>query len=538
LSIQKSQYTGLSFKDTGYFSNLMCDYLDKKESLKPLYNNFPDLDGFKKQIIEKQSCVSSKIETRQILVKALNEQYKKVDASNLSLKNIQLLLNENTFTVTTGHQLNLFTGPLYFLYKILTVINLAKELKQKYPNQNFVPIYWLATEDHDFEEINYFNFKDKKIKWERDFGGAVGRLSTEGLDKVFENFSNNLGANKNATYLKKLFKEAYLQHNNLADATFYLANQLFKDFGLVIIDADNKELKAMFADIVKDELLQETCYKSVSQSAEILSKLNYKVQVNPREINLFYLLKNKRERIVFEKGKFKILNTSLTFSKEEISKEVNLHPDKFSPNVLMRPMYQERILPNLAYIGGSGELAYWFEMRAYFKNVGIPFPILLLRNSVLVVKQNQVLKLNKLKLTLNQLFLKQTELIATVVKDVSDISIDFSEQKAMLQNMFTDLKELSNRTDKSFIGAVNAQEQKQINGLINLENRLLRAQKRKYVELTNRVVELQNQLFPKQSLQERYTNFSELYLETGENFIPLLAKNLKPLDLKFGLLTI
>lgn len=534
----KNSYTSLPSKDTGYFSTLICHYLDKNKSLSPFYNHFPNLNGFKLQIEEKKNSIGTGSESRQILVSALKKQYQKVNTSKKSLQNIDLLINQNTFTVTTGHQLNLFTGPLYFLYKIITVINLAKELKEAYPTKNFVPIYWMATEDHDFEEINYFNFKDKKIKWERPFGGAVGHLSTKGLEDVFKEFSKNLSHHQFANELKTLFKTAYLQHDNLADATFYLANELFKIYGLVIIDADNKALKGMFSNIFKDELINETCYNAVSKSAEALSALNYKVQVNPRKINLFYLLKNKRERIVFEKGKFKVLNSSLIFSKEEILNEVDKHPERFSPNVLMRPLYQEHILPNLAYIGGGGELAYWLEMKTYFEKVGVKFPILLLRNSVLVVQKKQVLKLKKLKVNINQLFLKQPKLIKEVVKEISVLKIDFSEQKLLLQKMFKDLKELSNKTDKSFIGAVKAQEHKQIKGLEKLEKRLLRAQKRKYVELTNRIIEIQNQLFPNHSLQERYNNFSEIYLEIGPDFIPLLAKHLKPLALEFGVLEI
>ena len=124
----------------------------------------------------------------------------------MTQQNIELLEKENTFTITTGHQLNLFTGPLYFLYKIISAINLAKELKAKYPKYNFVPVYWMATEDHDFDEINYFNFKRKKVKWDRDASGGVGELDTNGLDKVFETFSKELGQGKNAKFLKDLFK--------------------------------------------------------------------------------------------------------------------------------------------------------------------------------------------------------------------------------------------------------------------------------------------------------------------------------------------
>src|SRR5690606_14331141 len=112
----------------------------------------------------------------------------------------------------TGHQLNLFTGPLYFLYKIVSAINLAKQLKSAYPEYNFVPVYWMATEDHDFAEINFFNFRNKKIQWNRESAGPVGRFTTEGLDAVLDIFSKELGVGNNAVYLKSLFEKAYLNH--------------------------------------------------------------------------------------------------------------------------------------------------------------------------------------------------------------------------------------------------------------------------------------------------------------------------------------
>ena len=530
----KSEHSSLPFKETGYFSNLICDYLDQKESLKPLYQNFSDLNGYKNQMALKKEVFTA--ESRSVLVASLNLQYKKVEASELSLNNIQSLLNDNTFTVTTGHQLNLFTGPLYFLYKIVTVINLSKSLKKAFPENNFVPIYWMATEDHDFEEINYFNFKNQKVKWERSFGGGVGRLSTEGLNDVFEAFSKNLGESQFADELKSLFKKAYLEHDNLADATFYLANQLFSAYGLVILDADKSELKSLFSDTIKDELLNQTCFNAVSKSAEALSNLNYKVQVNPRPINLFYLKENLRERIVFEQNSYKVLNTSLVFTKDQILDEVDRYPERFSPNVLTRPLYQETILPNLSYTGGGGELAYWFEMNAYFEQRNVPFPILLLRNSVLAISEKQAQKITKLNLKAKDLFLNQDALLSKVIKEISDINIDFSEQKNNLQNMFSDLKQLALRTDKSFIGAVNAQEHKQLKGMTVLEKRLLKAQKRKYVDITERIKILQNELFPNQSLQERYLNFSELYLLYGSQLIPHLIKNLEPLTLEFSIL--
>ena len=342
----------VTYQNSGYFSKLITDYLDEKAELQSLYNRFPKIEHFQGQIDEKSN--NFPFENRLILVSALEKQYKNFEISEYTSQNKHFLKQTNTFTITTGHQLNLFSGPLYFLYKIVSTINLCKKLKLKFPAQNFVPIYWMATEDHDFEEINYFNFKGKKISWNKESKGAVGRFDTKGLDLVYEAFSKEIGTGNNANYLLDLFKKSYLEHQNLADATRFLANELFKNEGLVIIDGDSNELKKLFVPYVKRELVEQISYQKVTETLPKLS--DYTVQVNPREINLFYLQDQLRERIIFENGNYKINNTSLVFSESEIITELEKNPENFSPNVILRPLYQEVILPNFCYIGGGGEL--------------------------------------------------------------------------------------------------------------------------------------------------------------------------------------
>lgn len=525
----------ITYQNSSYFSNLIVDYLTQKEELKPLYNRFPTLENFKLQIEEKKQNFSLK--KREILADTLKKQYKNIEASEATLNNIDSLLSEKTFTVTTGHQLNLFTGPLYFLYKIVSVINLTKDLKAKYPEYNFVPIYWMATEDHDFEEINYFNFNGKKIKWTKESNGPVGRLSTDGLETVFEEFSTALGKGENANYLRELFKSSYLNNSTLTEATRFLTNELFKSEGLVIIDGDNKDLKKIFAPFVKSELLNQSSINEVNKTNLLLK--DYKIQVNPREINLFYILDNLRERIVFENESYSINNTNLKFSESEILTELENYPERFSPNVILRPLYQEVILPNLCYIGGGGELAYWFELKSNFESNSITFPILLLRNSVLVANKKQIKKADKLNLSWSDLFLNQEELIKNKTKGFSQFEIDFSKQKLHLSNQFKDLLEIAAKTDKSFIGAVKAQEAKQIKGLEKLEKRLLKAEKKQHAEKIDQIVKLQNELFPNKSLQERSKNLSNIVeLEKFSIFFKKLLKKTKPLQQNFTIIEI
>ena len=239
--IEEDCLTTIPFAQTGYFSDIICDYLAQDDKIKSFYSNFSTIDGFKKQIELKR--LSFKLKSRSTLVNSLEKQYQKIEISSTTKRNIELLKKENTFTITTGHQLNLFTGPLYFLYKIVSTINLCKQLKREFPDDNFVPIYWMATEDHDFDEINYFNFKGQKISWNRDSKSGVGRLPTDGLENVAAIFEKALDGSKNAKYLIQLFKEAYVNHDNLTDATRYLTNELFSQYGLVIIDGDDTNLK-------------------------------------------------------------------------------------------------------------------------------------------------------------------------------------------------------------------------------------------------------------------------------------------------------
>lgn len=527
----------LPFKKTGYFSQLICDYLDGKEELRPFYNRFPDKKGFQGQIEEKAREFQQA--NRDILYQSLNQQYSGFTISKQTQDHIKQLKEPITFTVTTGHQLNLFTGPLYFLYKIVSTINLAKQLKKEYPKYNFVPVYWMATEDHDFEEINYFNYAGRKIQWSKEVSGAVGHLSTDGLEEVHQTFATELGTSRNAIELKELFVKAYVDHTNLTDATRYLANTLFGDYGLVIVDGDDVALKRLLIPYAKKDIFEAVPFTSVNETIDELKKVSdaYGIQVNPREINYFYLSEGVRERIIEKEGQYFVNDTPISWSRPELLNELDEHPERFSPNVIARPLYQEVILPNLCYIGGGGEIAYWLELRAMFEAMQVAFPILLLRNSALVITKKQCDKLKRLELRVEDLFLPQNSFINRKIREISNIDIDFSPQKELLEAQFKSLYVLAEQTDPSFVGAVKAQETKQKRGLDRLEKRLLRAQKRKLRDHVNRMTDIQNELFPGQSLQERNQNFSELYLERGEALIPELLGALDPLQLEFSILS-
>ncbi|MDG1572547.1 bacillithiol biosynthesis cysteine-adding enzyme BshC [Robiginitalea sp. M366] len=527
---------GIPFTQTGFFSDLITDYLQDSPSLAPYYHRRPDLTAFKEQLREKAGQYP--MAHREVLSEVLQEQYRGVDISEATAGHLEVLTSPDTFTVVTGHQLNLFTGPLYFHYKIASAIVLCRQLKEAFPERNFVPVYWMATEDHDFDEISHFNVNGKEFRWNRPSGGAVGRMDTQGLEAVEEALGQELGGGKAARELQELFHEAYLKHPNLSAATRYLANKLFGAYGLVILDADHPKLKALFTPYMQEDLLQNRAHAVVGQTAKNLSEVRdtYPIQVTPREINLFYLDQNGRHRLVREGDTYGVLDTDLRFTREALLETLDQHPERFSPNVILRPLYQEVILPNLCYIGGGGELAYWLELKDFFDASGQAFPILLLRNAALVLSEKQVGKAEKLGVSLQELFLDKNRLINRKIREISNIDIDFTPQREHLQQQFKALYHLADQTDPTFLGAVKAQEVKQLKGLDKLEKRLLKAQKHKLADHVERLSELHHALFPYGNLQERSRNFAEAYLEIGADWPGILLDHFEPLGGEFTLL--
>jgi bacillithiol biosynthesis cysteine-adding enzyme BshC len=335
-----------------------------------------------------------------------------------------------------------------------------------------------------------------------------------------------------------MVKEAYLNSKNLAEATRVLVNKIFKEFGLIIIDANNSKLKGLFKQSIINELTEGLVKNCSEKSIKKLKTLNYKIQAPPRDINLFYVQKNKRERLIKTGDSYTTENRLKSWTSEQIIKEINENPENFSPNVLMRPLYQEFVLPNLCYIGGPAEIAYWLEIKSVFDNEKITFPLLLSRCSALIISKKTIKKFKKYDLGIEEIFLSEHLLKNKLITKFSKHKLDFSDLKNLLKIQFSKLKDISKNTDKSFIGALSAQEKKQINGLTKLEKRLINSEKRIYSEKISKVMNLLSEVFPDGKFQERHLNFSDFYKDLGQDFIINIKDNLDPLNQKFTIIEI
>ena len=496
----------ISFKETGYFSKKFLDFIDN-ESLSYYPNEKNILNVIKNFNFSKVN--------RELLSKELEFQYKSLVTSSIVNDNIKSIMSDNTFTVTTGHQLNIFTGPMYVIYKIVSVIKLSRMLSEKYPKYNFVPIYWMASEDHDFDEIKSFYSSGKTYSWDIESKGPVGNLNTEALKNIFDEDIS----------IPDFFREAYSSSSSLSEAVRKYMNHLFGEYGLITIDPNSKNLKKSISDIIVDDVVNNTIEK-VEKSSEKIS------DVYVRKINFFFQGSDFRERID-KTNKYNILSTNLSFTEKEIKDKIGSSPELFSPNVITRCLYQQRILPNICYIGGPAEIVYWESFKKFFEYYDIPYPVLVPRDFVLLITTKIQKLINKLKLSLTDLFIDKNKIENKVLGIEKDESKNFKKEIDDINKILYNISEKFETEDPTMKPHVLATAKKMENRLLQIEKRFINKQKKNNDKLINQILDLYTFIKPDNSIQERKENFMSFY---DLNFIDNLLENLDPLDLKFKIL--
>lgn len=520
----------LPYRQTGAFSNIALDYIDQSEVLKPFFAYPPTLHGIEKAI-ESRKKFDTK---RNALVSVLKKQYESVSVNKKVEKNIEALLSENTFTITTAHQPNIFTGHLYFIYKILHTIKLAEHLKVVFPKNNFVPVFCMGSEDADIDELGHIYLDGQKLEWETKQTGAVGRMKVDKeFLKLIALIEGQLSVLPFGKETVKLVKDCYKEGVMIQNATFHFVNTLFEDYGLVVLIPDNAELKKQMIPVIEDDLLNQTASGIVEKTVEKIQTAGYKAQVNPREINLFYLNDGIRERIIKQDSRFKIQGTSNFMTTDEIKKELSDHPERFSPNVILRGLFQETILPNIIFIGGGGELAYWLQLKNLFENYKVPFPVLLLRNSFLVAEKKWSDKIKKLGFVIEDFFLPENELMKNLVMKESKREIKLNGIYTDTEKIYESIKKHAAAVDDTLSRHVDSLKTQSLHRLQELEKKMLRAEKRKFTDHQRQIHSIKEKLFPENGLQERYDNFMSFYAKWGKEVIQKLYEHSPGLEQEF-----
>jgi len=555
--------TRLPYRQTGAFTKIVLDYIDQSPALRSFFAYPPTVKGIQKAI-EARKQLPANLPTgqaglptspapasaskagqagREVLVNELKKQYGSVETSELVKKNIKSLLSPETFTVTTAHQNNIFTGPLYFIYKIIHAIKLADHLKVSLPQQHFVPVFYIGSEDADLAELNHIHLGGEKLVWETKQGGAVGRMKVDKeLLKLIDRMEGQLLVQPFGKEIITLVRECYKLGNDIQTATFKIVNALFAEYGLIVLLPDNAALKKQMLKIFEDDLLHQTASGIMEKMAENLQDAGYKMQAKPREINLFYLKDNLRERIEKKNiprlndtvgQEYSIFNSQYSFNEAELLTELNDHPERFSPNVILRGLYQETILPNIAFIGGGSELAYWPELKDLFAHYHVPYPALVLRNSFLIVEKQWQDRISKLGFIIEDFFLSEQELVNRLVVRETGTKLQFNGTFSETEKMYGEIKKQAAAVDITLEKHVDSLKLQSLHRLQELEKKMLRAEKRKFTDQLRQIHTIKEHLFPGNGLQERHENLSYYYAKWGREFIQKLFEHSLGLEQEF-----
>ena len=520
----------LGFRESGQFAARDVAYAEGNEQLLSFALDPPRIDAFAATIARRQAHPVD----RQTLLTVLREQYRSYGVK--PPKSLALLAEEQTFTVVTAHQASLFLGPLYYIYKILSAVKLARQLNEAYPHIRVVPVFVLGAEDHDLEEIDHLFVNGERISWQTSQTGATGAMSLVDIEPALDAVAQQLGESLAAQSVMQQLRKAYRPDRQLAEATTAFVAELFAPYDVVVVNLNDRRFKLNFREVIRREVMQQESVGLVESTQATLAAAGFGAQAHAREINFFYLQPGRRDRIEQVLEGFRVLGTDSTFTQEEMLAEIEQHPERFSPNVVMRPLLQESALPNLAYVGGGGEIAYWLERKSQFAHFDVPFPILVRRDSAWWIEAVHARRLEQLGLSAQDLLGDVDALLRRYVTRQSETDVDFGAARDDIRVVLEEVSQRAAAVDPTLRQtplALNAHVAKRLK---DLETRLVRQLKKQQSRDVERIRQLRQALVPNGGLQERRDSFLPLYVRYGTGLFDVLLAAFDPLDMRLKVL--
>ncbi len=524
----------IAISDFSDFSKIDRDLNRSNSNLEPFLKWNRGLDSFEDIIHRRETFPVD----RKILQEVLLDQYACLLPSEISNTLIQSLEASNVFTVCTAHQPSLFAGPAFIISKAISTIKLAQTINQRYPSYKIVPVFVIGSEDHDVEELNHCYIHGQKIQWNTTQKGPVGRYTLEDIHSTIEEVKPLLISTRFGPELIDLLEKAYQEQHTFAQAFQYILHTILGPLGILILNTDDKRLKERFKPYMLDEILHSSSKSLIQHTQQALKTQGYEEASHARDINFFYFDDGFRERIEKEGGFYKVINRPTQFDEAEIITEIDQHPERFSPNVILRPIYQEILLPNLAYIGGGGELAYWLERKAQFEGIGVAYPMLVRRDSFMMIDSEQFGQLKKYKLSIGDLALRTDILLNQVAESLSPHPLDLTVELNGIQEWLERIRLKALDIDSTLGPSVEAEKTKLVKSIEHIEKKLLKSEKNRLEVQLNKVKKLKDKLVPDNTLMERHENFMTFYSKHGQAWIDTLLHDFNPLDFKFKLIQV
>ncbi len=514
-------------------SPLVYDYFYEYDKVSEFFSgHFHDPTAFDLQT-EK---VQSRNLPRKRLAAILKEQNLSYGCGEQTIENIDTLTQDQTCAVVTGQQVGLFSGPLYTVFKALTAIKLAESLNQNSTGY-FVPIFWLASDDHDFAEINHITLLDKEnqikdIPYQTHSSSLkipVSRIAlTTEISHCVQQINDHTRDSEFKPEILSRLGTAYQPGRSFVEAFAQWMTRLFKSYGLIFIDGAHPDLKDLGKDVFYTEIAQNSpSTRCVLESSQKLTQKNYSTQIQLHEgiLNLF-LVEDERESIQFRDDDFSIKGKPKTFKKDELLQLLQKQPHKFSPNVLLRPLYQDTVLPTVAYVGGLSEVAYFAQMKEVYNRFSLPMPIIYPRKSLTLIEKNVNRTLKTYNLKVQDMWRNADAKINEIAKE----KIPRSLEKAIhitASHLDKDLKNIRKETlafEPTLEKTVDLTMRKIHHQISLLEKKILKASKKQNTIMMQRIQLAKNGLYPNRHLQERVFNITPFLIKYGFAFMDRLYK--------------
>lgn len=528
----------INFGDVPKNYNLFLDYLYEFENVAEFYKyNFRDKEKYPEIF---KSILNKKSRSNLDLSELISIQYDNfTSVSEKTKNNIRLLSQPKTLAVITGQQLGILGGPLYTFYKIITTIKLTANLNERYTDYNFVPVLGMESDDHDFNEVHQITILNNDnnlitIKYKDDVSDDEIRSSVGNLvfDESINEFFNQLEQSLRNTEFKKdiisKLKEHYKIGKTFKQSFCELLYWLFDEYGLIIFDPSQdevkKELKPVFINEINNFRTHTQKLVSVSATLEEI----YHAQVKVKPVNMFYHIENGRYSIEPVDEIFKLRRKRKQFTKEEIIQEINDHPERFSPNVLLRPITQDYLFPTAFYVAGPSEISYFAQIHPLYEFFNIEPPIIYPRSSATLVEKSVLNFMEKYDLSISDVFLGINHLKEKILSSITDNNIEliFEDATKNLNLIFDNLKEKLFVVDKTISDSTNRYRDKVLLSVNELKSKAEKAHESRFETILKQISKLSNLLYPNDNLQERELNYFYFANKFGVDFYKKLYDEL------------
>ncbi|MEP7266127.1 MAG: bacillithiol biosynthesis cysteine-adding enzyme BshC [Saprospiraceae bacterium] len=523
----------IALSDFQVFSKIDRDLNKANTELQEFYKWQPTIDTFSKIIAARSYPID-----RTVLNDVLKEQYQFLGLLEGNEARIGSIQDSNSFTICTAHQSSLFGGPGFVISKALSAIKLAQQLQEKNQTCKIIPFFVIGSEDHDTDELNHTYVNGTRITWDTIQKGPVGRFNLDGIDGCINELKILIQNTPFEKELTSLIESAYKPENTFAQAFQYLLIQLLSSYGLLVLNTDHPVLKKRFSSFIKQELLHSSSKALVTETQSLLDRKGYSPAAYARDINVFYFDDGFRERIEKENGSYKIFGIQKEVNADDFILEAEEHPERFSPNVVMRPLYQEVILPNLAYVGGGGELAYWLERKHQFEAMNVPYPMLVRRDSFIIITAEDYKLMQEFQMTMKDLDERTDVLINNLAERWSKSDLDLNNEEIEILKWFDQIKTKAIEIDSTLGATVEGEKSKLSKSIEYIEKKLLKAEKLKLEVRLNKARKLKDRLMPDGNLLERKENFMTYYSMYGPRFFNVLLEDFNPLAFQFKMIEI